>query len=240
MNLQWFEHFSNEFRAFNSPSRLSKDTHGTGFFTAFNLHQNEIVVKVYFFPAFKANETEKSRLIVVFETLGRLSGYRESDYPAFEVLEKYLRAPSVHGSQEIEMFAFECITLAESRFKIYIRTESTNFDSVKAMMTLNRILDSSEDLQGLMELEVLWDLLFGARHPKTQGLQHVEHRTAGILYNFKIKPSAPLPVPKIYILVRHYAQSDFCVIDGLRTFLQCYQNGDQSLAKYSEGMKTIL
>lgn len=63
------------------------------------------------------------------------------------------------------MFAFDCITPAKSRFKLYVRTESTNFNPVKAMMTLNRILDSFEDLQGLMELETLWDLLFGARYP---------------------------------------------------------------------------
>lgn len=98
MNLQSFEHFLNEFLAFSSPSHLSKDTHGTRFFAAFDLLQYDIVVKAYFFPAFKANETEMSRLTVVVEALGRLSGYRESDYPAFEVLGKYLRDLSAYGS----------------------------------------------------------------------------------------------------------------------------------------------
>lgn len=240
MNLQWFEHFSNEFFAFNSLNLSGNERHETRFFAAFDLHQNDVIVKAYFFPGFKAIETAKSRLTVVSEALGRLSDYREADYPAFEVLQNFLQAPSAPGSMEIEMFAFDCIKPAESRFKIYVRTESTSFDSVKALMTLNGKLDTSEILQGLVELESLWDLLFVARHPTTQELPHVAHRTAGILYNFEIKPGAPLPVPKIYIPVRHYAQSDFCVIDGLWTYLQRYRSENQSMEKYIQGMKTIL
>ena len=105
-------------------------------------------------------------------------------------------------------------------------------------MTLGGRLKSPQMEKGLEDLWRLWNLLFGAGKqisPSTE-LPHREHRTAGILYNFEIRQGQALPVPKIYIPVRHYGRDDSSIADGLRTFLR----QDLAVDSYVEALESIL
>lgn len=236
----WFEHFAGEFVTYGCLDHRNTESHETRFFAALDLHQNDITVKAYFFPAFKAIETAKTRLTIVDEAFVRLPGYQPSAFGAFNLLKDYMRNPPANGSMEIEMLAIDCISPAKSRLKVYSRSRFTSFNSVRTILTLNGALGNPHLSRGLEELQILWNLLFGANMSPDNDLPHVEHRTAGILYNFEIKPNEPLPVPKIYIPVRHYARNDFEVLEALRTYLQHHHGEHESVEKYMKAIKTIL
>jgi DMATS type aromatic prenyltransferase len=241
MDLKWFEHLSKDLLIFEDLDGINTENHESRFFAAFDIHPSgATTVKAYFLPAFKAIKNAQPKLTVLSETLTRLPGYRSSDHRAFNPLQLYMQAPPANGSMEVEMLAIDCVVPAKSRYKIYTRSRFTNFDSVKTIMTLAGRLKSSEISQGLRELRFLWDLLFGATHASTEELPHSEHRTAGILYNFEIRPDGSLPVPKIYIPVRHYVQNDLRTIDGLQQYLLSHRKDHRSMDQYLQAVEAIL
>lgn len=240
IDLAWFQFFSKEFLVFDGLDGPNAENHESRFFTAFDLHERDVTFKAYFFPGFKAMKTGRSKLDCVSDALARLPGDSFAGNHAFDILRNYMSSPPVDGSIDVEILAIDCVAPAMSRVKIYARSRLTSFDSVKSMMTLAGRLNSPETAQGLGELEILWNLLFGADHASSEELRHVGHRTAGILYNFEIKPGRPLPVPKIYIPVRHYFQCDLCIMEALCTYLQRRGKNSQSVNQYVQAMKTIL
>jgi DMATS type aromatic prenyltransferase len=240
MDLKWFEHFSNELLIFQNLDGSNTENHESRFFAAFDLYPTHPTAKAYFFPAFKAIKNAQSKLNILSEAFIRLPGYLASDYSAFDLLKSYMQAPPANGSMEVEMLAIDCVVSAKSRYKIYTRSRFTNFDSVKTIMTLTGKLDSPNISKGLRELKILWDLLFGASHSSTEELPHSDHRTAGILYNFEIRRYESLPVPKIYIPVRHYAQNDLFTIHGLQKYLLRHRRDHQSMDKYMQAIDAIL
>ena len=239
-DLEWFEHFSKEFLIFANQSGSAAEKHESRFFAAFDLHQNDIILKAYFFPAFKAIETGKSRLTVISEAFTRLPNYRAIDYQAFRLLQDYIESPPTDAAMEVEMLAIDCVRPVESRFKIYTRSRSTSFDSVKLIMTLAGKIRTPEMSKGLDELRILWEFLFGLDRASSEELPHTGHRTAGILYNFELRPGTALPVPKIYIPVRHYAANDDYVIDRLQTYLLRCRGRPELMEKYHEAITALL
>ena len=148
----WFEHFSREFITYSCLDRENTESHGSRFFAAFDLHQREITVKAYFFPAFKVIETAKTRLAVLNEAFVRLPGYQPTAFAAFDLFKSYIQDSTANGSMEMEMLAIDCISPGKSRFKVYTRSCFTSFESVKTILTLNGTLDLS---RGLQELQIL-------------------------------------------------------------------------------------
>lgn len=66
---RWTEHLFNEFVTFNNSQQLSAEKHQTRFFAAFDLRQGNVIVKAYFFPAFKAAESGQSRSATITKAL---------------------------------------------------------------------------------------------------------------------------------------------------------------------------
>ena len=239
-DLEWFEHFSNEFLVFDGSDGRCNENHESRFFAAFDLHEKDITFKAYFFPGFKAAKIGRSKMDCISSAFDRLPGKPFGENHAFDLLRKYMQCPTQNGSMEVEMLAFDCVIPAMSRVKIYARSRFTSFDSVKSIMTLGGRLNSLGTTKGVEELQVLWNLLFGADRSSSEELQQVGHRTAGIIYYFEIKPGKPFPIPKLYIPVRHYVKTDFEIIEALGMYLQRHDKDDQSMIQYVQAMKTIL
>lgn len=237
MDLEWFEHLAKEFLVFDDSPNT--ESHQSRFFAAFDLHQGEIAVKAYFFPAFKAVQCGQPALAVISEALTTLPGFRFSNYGGFSSFKSFMEERNLYEPMKVEMLAIDCTTSASPRLKIYARSGSTSFDSVRQIMTLGAKLDSVETLQGLEELQTLWELLFGSDRASHEELSHVQHRTAGILYNFEFRPGSPFPVPKLYIPVRHYARNDSTVFAALQTYFQRCGHEYGMVDQFLQAMKAI-
>lgn len=247
---QWSEHFQKEFCVFSKSSESdSSEAHQSRFFAAFDLHGSTATMKAYYFPAFKAKYIDQAKIDVLASAIARLPNYTSSDFSAFDLLREYINsAPSGPGdSLDVEILAVDCVHPHQSRLKIYVRARQTSFESVRKVVTLDGRLASSEIEQSLQELEALWCSLFSNNRSNSEGSAGTasshspspdSHRTAGILYNFEIRPGCPLPVPKVYIPVRHYAHSDGHVMQALRKYIQ---RSDAALfVPYGEAMTSLL
>ena len=231
-DLEWFEHFSNHLlvqdkTANNTLINETQISHQSQIFAAFDLQQNGILAKAYFLPSVKAAETGLSKLDLMARSISRLQGRNGTDLEAFNVLQDFILS-SAHLRIDAEILAIDCVVPDHSRLKIYVRSPQTSFDSVCQIMTLGdesclRLLSDN-----LNELRHLWDAVMstGVRKDSCQPLEYVAHRTAGILYNFEIRPGKQEIVPKVYIPVRHYGQSDLVVMSGFQSWLQhCKYDG---------------
>lgn len=240
----WSEHFRKAFCVFaESLNLLDGKAHQSSFFAAFDLDEGNATMKAYFFPAYLARQLNLPKIDVLASAITRLPNYSSSDFAAFEMLRDCIvTSQSELGIPlEVEMVAVDCVCPQQSHLKIYIRSRQTSLESIRKVATLGGQLASLEMDQSLTEFEALWRSLFSGQEHPCSSLITESHRTAGILYNFEIRPGCPIPVPKVYIPVRHYAHSDRAILKALREFTQRSQHGDDTkFARYREAMMTLL
>ena len=237
---QWSEHFQKEFCVFNESFEHDNEAHKSRFFAAYDLDESVSTMKVYYFPAFKAIETGQSKINVLSSAITRLPSYTPSDFSAFDLLADYINASSTDGSLEVEILAVDCVIPQHGRLKIYVRSRQTSLESVRSIVTLGGMLLSPEMDQSLHELESLWSSLFSTTYSEPVWTSSKHHRTAGILYNFEVRAGDPLPVPKVYIPVRHYIRSDKYVIDALEQYIRNSQKDNTMFAGYIKAMTKLL
>jgi hypothetical protein len=198
---------------------VSEDAHHSSpssIFLAFELG-SKIATKAYFVPV-KAEQHGISRLEVLtgaFETLRRYG------YP-FEAYDKLLEFFKTSQGEKLDIvgLAIDCVEPEASRFKIYVRSPESSFKSVCDMMTLGGEIDSMSSF-ARRELKDLWCSTLGldANFPETEHLKYDQHETAGVLYNFDLKPKGASFVPKLYVPVRHFAKNDYDAAQGLGGYL---------------------
>ena len=237
---QWSEHFQREFCVFNESLEYGNETHKSRFFAAYDLEESGNTMKAYFFPAFKANEINQSKIDVLSSAITRLSGYTPSNFSAFVLLRDFITGPSVNASIEVEILAVDCVKPQHGRLKIYVRSRQKSLESVKRIVTLGGTLVSPEMNKSLDELESFWNALFDSTYSDPVWTSYDNHRTGGILYNFEVRVGSPLPVPKVYIPVRHYARSDEHVMKVLGKYIRESRKDDAMFAGYTKAMITLL
>lgn len=227
IDLRLFHHFSKELLTYNledqnNDTTLGTASHQTRSFLAFDFGKTGTMLKAYFFPVFKATETGQSTLALISQGLASLEKLEGIEFPGYDFLSDHIRTSPEGSRLEVEMFAIDCISPASSRMKVYLRSQSTSFESVRANMTLDGRLKHQGLDKGVVELEKLWKLvLLPAQNIKAdEELPRKAHRTAGILYYYDIKPNELVPTPRIYIPVRHYGQNDTAISEGLVCYLK--------------------
>ena len=234
---QWSEHFQKEFCVFNESLGYGNETHKSRFFAAYDLEESGKTMKAYFFPAFKANEIGQSKIDVLSSAITRLPGYTPSEFSAFDLLRDYITA---NGSIEVEILAIDCVKPQHGRLKIYVRSRQKSLESVKSIVTLGGTLVSPEMNKSLEEFESLWTSLFDSTYSDPLWTSSDNHRTGGVLYNFEVRVGSPLPVPKVYIPVRHYARSDEHIMKVLGKYIRESRTDDAMFAGYTKAMTTLL
>ena len=237
---QWSEHFQKEFCVFNESLEHDNEAHKSRFFAAYDLDESVNTMKAYYFPAFKANLMGQSKIDVLSSAITRLPSYTPCGFSAFDLLRDYINASSVDRSLEIEILAVDCVKPQHSRLKIYVRSRQTSLESVRSIVTLGGTLVSPEMDQSLDEFESLWSSLFSSNYLEPMGTSSDNHRTAGILYNFEVRAGNPLPVPKVYLPVRHYTRSDEHVMEALEKYIQESQKDGAMFAGYKKAMSKLL
>ena len=202
-------------------------------FLAFELG-SRIATKAYFVPV-KAEQHGISRLEVL---TGAIETLRKHGYP-FEAYDKLLEFAKTDQGAKVDIIglAIDCIDPEASRFKIYVRSPESSFRSVCEMMTLCGAIDSLSST-ARSELKDLWwsTLCLDPLLPESEELKCNNHETAGVLYNFDIKPRGTSIEPKLYVPVRHFVRNDYDAAQGLRAYLAA-RGKDRYFANYMRALE---
>ncbi|MCJ1313550.1 hypothetical protein MMC25_007229 [Agyrium rufum] len=234
IDLAWYNHFSSSLLEFdhsstkNSGQSVSKD-HASHTFVAFDLEDNAVRFKAYFLPTPTARGSTKTNFALITEAIRKLPTYT---FPSYDLLLSYMASSSQTFGAEI--LGLDCIAPQKSRLKLYLRSRSTSFASVRDTMTLGGRCDTDSIRQGLVELKKLWRLVLDLDEDfsEEEELSHsrTNHRTGGILYYAEMKPGQAIPTIKVYIPVRHYSTDDACIANGVTTYLR---SRDSSASQYN-------
>ncbi|RAH59701.1 aromatic prenyltransferase [Aspergillus piperis CBS 112811] len=239
-NREWFDHFDQAL-APDLPPKGCMEGHPSKIFYAFDLSEEDITGKAYFFPGFKARSTKQTNLQVLAQAIRTAPHCTDNEkLGAFRMFEDFAQDPST-PPLEMDMLAIDLVRPADSRLKIYFRTRETSFASVRQMMTMgNRITTPSLEA-GLRNLRQLWDgVLAQTGVPDDTPLPAANHRTGGILYNMEFRPGSTAPNVKVYIPARHYAPSDWHVVTALNEYMYGI-NGKSELPMrtYTETLRKV-
>lgn len=223
LDLTWFEHFKSllSFETDEASQRQAyqSEGHQSRIFLGYDILGEGVTFKAYFMPAFKALSEGISKRSLIEQTIGSLPGYCEEKFQAFKILENFLDSTEIGSKLTPEIVAIDCVAPSDSRIKIYVRDRSTSFVHVRRIMTLSECEDPGME-QMLQKLKSLWALVLGleADFDEAAELPGKNHRTAGILYYFEIRPGRSRPTTKVYIPVRHYGENDLDIARGVVAF----------------------
>ncbi|KAJ5665117.1 uncharacterized protein N7477_007565 [Penicillium maclennaniae] len=189
-------------------------------FMAFDLLESTIVVKQYYLPGWRALAEGKTKLSVVKEAVQTLPAPASCLKDSINMFNEFFDSFPEHSKPAIEIVAIDCLDPSQSRLK-----------GGRAPKTCDE-----ED-----SLRELWCSVFGLdphEYHSNQPLGDTNHRTGGILYYFELKKGTKTPKSKIYLPVRHYAQSDEQISRGLSNYLA---RRDKALAtgSYYEEIKKL-
>lgn len=226
---QWFNHFRYMFcqsdaSHFNLAESDPELSHKSSLFMAFELQKTGVVVKAYFVPV-KAEQTRRSRLSVLSESIHSLQG-PDLRFPSYDYLSAFLASRSSTSRLDIIGVAIDCVSPIDSRLKVYVRSYEASFDSVCDFLSMDGKLNIfTEDT--LRDFRSLWYAVLGLDDDFSacEELCSKKHQTAGVLYNFDIKAGIIMPEAKVYIPVRHYAPNDLVVARGLTSYLKSKGRG---------------
>ncbi|PYH69534.1 aromatic prenyltransferase [Aspergillus vadensis CBS 113365] len=239
-NREWFDHFDQAL-APDLPPKGCMEGHPSKIFYAFDLSEEDITGKAYFFPGFKARSKKQTNLQVLAQAIRTAPHCTDNEkLGAFRMFEDFAQDPST-PQLEMDMLAIDLVRPADSRLKIYFRTRETSFASVRQMMTMgNRITTSSLEA-GLRNLRQLWDgVLAQTGVPDDTPLPAANHRTGGILYNMEFRPGSTAPNVKVYIPVRHYAPSDWHVVTALNEYMYgINRKSELPMRTYTETLRKV-
>ena len=225
---QWFHHFSDTLHQNKDASTTGSANYNHGekrssqssVFLAFEFGRSDIAVKAYFIPV-KAAQTGETPLAVVEQAIEGLHTPR-GGITAHKHLHEFMLHDPLGTSLQMVGLSVDCVDPCKSRLKYYVRSPSTSFSSVCTILSLNDRIHSVKARNGLETLRELWQLVFELddNFRPDEELASKKHETAGVLYNFDIRPGISSPEPKIYLPVRHYGRSDRHIAQGIAEFLR--------------------
>lgn len=241
-NVEWFDHFNQQLSCHAIAGGLAPEGHSSRIFYAFDLTEDGITSKAYFFPGFKAKATGQTNLTIISQAIRTAPYCAPERLEALAVFQEFV-TDSLTPALEMDMLAIDLIDPTASRLKIYFRNRETSFSSVRRTMTLGNRIAAPDLIHGLRNLKLLWDALLERERwsDDDESLPTVDHRTAGILYNVEFCLGNAVPKVKIYIPVRHYANSDRKIICRLGDYLyRINAHSGRYIPRYSHGLGSLL
>ncbi|KAJ6107428.1 hypothetical protein N7523_008751 [Penicillium sp. IBT 18751x] len=242
LDLHLHRHFQKSLLSRNEPIRRENNSSlvpQSQSFMAFDLLESTIVVKQYYLPGWRALAEGKTKLSVIKEAVQTLPAPGSCLKDSIDMFNEFFDSFPEHLKPAIEIVAIDCLDPSQSRLKVYFRSNVTTLDSVIDILSLGgRAPKTSNEEDSLREL---WCSIFGLdphEYHSNQPLSDKIHRTGGMLYYFELKKGTKTPKSKVYLPVRHYAQSDEQISRGLSDYLA---RRDKALAtgSYYEGVKKL-
>ncbi|KAK1621534.1 aromatic prenyltransferase [Colletotrichum phormii] len=190
-------------------SKMAPNEHMTTNTISFDLEGEQPAPKVYFYP------------IPISLLQNNYAGELITDVIAQLPLNlaPYEKQPNNEAILRLELIAFDAIRPTDARFKIYLRTKETCLARVEEVYTLGGTLQGAEIDAGVDLIRSFYMHVLGLTAPE-EDLAHSSHRTAGIIFNMELMHDRLVPVPKVYIPVRHYGGTDLRIAQSLSNFFR--------------------
>ena len=224
------------FRPTELPSKPPGHSSQSSVFLAFELQRGRsIVPKAYLVPV-RALSTGESPLSVVSEGIASLAATDHtlnSNFTAYSHLLHFLTTHPEGRLLSVLFVAVDCVPAPkQSRLKIYLRSPRTSFASVCAVLSMGGTLshltpsqehdstaiDNNDPIQDFHDLFHSLLSLDPSERPICN--KSPAPQTEGMLYYFDVAPNSPMPKPKVYIPVKHYARSENAAMLALRQWLE--------------------
>ena len=225
------------FRSTDLPSKPPGHSSQSSVFLGFEMQRGRpIVPKAYLVPV-RALSTGESPLSVISDGIASLAANDHtlnSNFSAYSHLLHFLTTHPEGRLLSVLFVAVDCVPAPKrSRLKIYLRSPHTSFASVCTILsmggTLSHVTYSQEhertaanNNDPIQDFHDLFHSLLSL-DPSREGPicdKSPAPETEGMLYYFDVAPSSPMPKPKVYIPVKHYARSEKAAMLALRQWLE--------------------
>jgi DMATS type aromatic prenyltransferase len=209
---------------------------------AYDFEGNDVRVKSYFCPLWKTLQTGQDLSDTTFNAI---RSQKVEDLPYLDgvkMIEDYCRSDNAAAyGVKATCLSFDCSKSKGSRLKIYFHTRHTAFSKMIDIFTLGQRIDTADTTAAIDELRKLWYgvLNIPQDFPECDDLPDISAPTAGVLFNFELKPGEPIPEPKIYIPVAMYNGNDETIVHGLQEFFK-RQNQMEEAAGYKDIFDALL
>ena len=218
LNLKWFDHFSQTLFPRTCDTTVDENAdYSSSTFLAFEFLKKDIAVKAYFMPRNPSNfgNILSSSISEAIQMIGQ----QDLDFKSFAVLQDFLKHDQDGSILRMVMLAIDLVEPAQSRIKIYLRSNTISLAHVCAVMSLGG--RKSVAAEAIEELRQLWYEIHASSTglPPSTELPFQDHYTAGAIFHVDVQPGNPTPDIKFYFPVRHYSSSDLAVGQGLTRFL---------------------
>jgi len=161
-------------------------------------------LKTYFLPHIRSQMIGVPAMDLVTSTIEDL----RMGFPWSKATSYFATLPAEFNVQPT-IVAVDCVSDANNRFKVYVRTQATNLSALCDMLTLGGQLEGPAIDATVSTLRNLWKALFGDISDETP----VKHKSSnngptGFLFYYEMALGSAFPIPKIYIPSSRFLDSD--------------------------------
>ena len=173
-------------------------------FTGIDLGRDGMGLKTYFLPHIRSQMIGVPAMDLVTSTINELG----MSFPWSKATSYFATLPAEFNIQPT-IVAVDCVSDANNRFKVYVRTQATNLSALCDMLTLGGQLEGPAIDATVATLRDLWKALFGDISDETP----VTHKRTnkgptGFLFYYEMAIGSASPIPKIYIPPSRFSDSD--------------------------------
>ncbi|KAH7360215.1 aromatic prenyltransferase [Rhexocercosporidium sp. MPI-PUGE-AT-0058] len=219
-DMRWFDQLAAEFFPSEADAailkeKVPKDTmHIPKVFLAFDLGEEKITMKAYFYPIIKYMTSALNSDRAGFDLIRRLDPLGSSFGPAIDLIENYQKLLYQDPPMTV-VIGIDCVSPeAGARIKIYIDPKANTWRTVQQHVTLGGQLTDKTTLDGLAVLRDSWNLLINESEDKEIEDNYVKSFTgtqpcsSGACFSWELKPGQAHPDVKIYVPLCQYFKND--------------------------------
>ncbi|KAK7037681.1 hypothetical protein VNI00_010907 [Paramarasmius palmivorus] len=214
---------------------LKADHVPVNFFFGGEFTSTGITTKFYFFPMIRARETGVDGMELVSQCMAHLGVGRQ-----WETVTGFVNA---HPEYNIypEIVGIEGVVPTRNRVKVYLRLHQSHTSLADTVFyaTLGGVLKDDGVSDTVKALRMLWKLMFpGVREDEV--IQLKRPGTKGILVYFEIGLDRKGVIPKVYIPIYRYCQSDVQIARVITEYYRLTRHGGEVEKNYDGHLRELL
>lgn len=168
-------------------------------------------MKAYIGPGIKEMTTGIEPNRASIDAIKNLKPDGERFAPALDVFEEYRASRPTPA--KITMLGIDCIEpQAGARIKMYTRTESNAFESIRDQVTLGGRRGDDTTTEGLQILSQIWHLLLNEKEAVAEDFSKPERNPptmhSGLMISWEFQLDKDLPEPKVYVPLWQFSGSN--------------------------------
>jgi DMATS type aromatic prenyltransferase len=167
-------------------TKNAKQTATTQYVVAWDLHESNRRMKMYWFPAVKALASGQPKGPLAFDAIRRVD-FERCYANSLLMVEKYLSAAGL--DDDLWILSWDCEKPGSSRVKLYVSAKNITRETLEDVWTLGGRVTTPATLDALALLQELW-----------QALTPTEQDTGiRMTISYELVPGSDTPQPKAYL-----------------------------------------